>query len=199
MEELGAAAALGALAGGRTFAIPSLLSRKLGAAGDGAVAGPVTRALAAPEVARVLTGLAAAELAADKLPAIGPRTEPIALLGRMVAGAAAGAAAAELLGKRQWLPAVVGAAAAFACAHVAYRLRRGLRRRADVPDAVIALAEDALVLGVGGKLAGELVGGSTGGALGTSRGSAASELAPASGPRPRRLRFGLRSGTFARA
>jgi uncharacterized membrane protein len=159
MQAIGAAAALGALAGGRTFAVPALLSRRLEQLGDRGVAGPVTDALAAPRMASALTVLAAAELVADKLPMMGARTEPLAILGRVLAGALAGAAAAEMLGRRPVLPALVGAATAYAGAHLAYRLRRGIRRKADVPDQVVAIAEDAIVLGLGGEITRNLLDG----------------------------------------
>lgn len=162
MQAIGAAAALGALAGARTFAIPTLLSRKLAEVGDEGAGGPVTDALAVPGVARVLTGLAAAELVADKLPMIGPRTKPIAILGRMIAGGIAGVASAEMLGRRPVLPALVGAAAAFAGAHIGYHLRRRIRRSADVPDLFVAIAEDAVVLGLGSEVAGGLLDGMAG-------------------------------------
>lgn len=147
MRAIAASAALGALAGGRTFAVPAVLSRKLGELWDPGEIGPVTDALAAPGVGRALAALAAAEVVADKLPFMGPRTDPRGLVGRLAAGAIAGAATAEMLGRRPLLPAAVGAAAAWAGAHLGYRLRRAIRRKADLPDPIVAVAEDVAVYG----------------------------------------------------
>lgn len=157
MHVLAAAATLGALTGGRTFAVSALFARALSDFAPHAARGPLTGRLSSETGMRVLTGLAVAELLADKLPLVGPRTEPLPLLARAVAGGVAGAASAELLGRAKTLPVLVGAGAAFVGAHVAYHARRRIRRKADVADTVVAIAEDAVILGVGAEVVDGLV------------------------------------------
>ncbi|MEN8376078.1 MAG: DUF4126 family protein [Gemmatimonadota bacterium] len=157
MEAIGTAAALGALIGGRTFAVPALLARGLERHEATGRLGPVSEILGSGAVATALTGLAAAELVADKLPVVGPRIEPAGALARSLAGAVTGAAVAEILGRGHALPALVGAAAALAGAHAGYHLRRKIRRKADVADPVVALAEDAVVIGLGSELIDDLL------------------------------------------
>lgn len=152
MHVLAAAATLGALTGGRTFAASALFARALSDVAPHAARGPLTARLSSETGTHVLTGLAVAELLVDKLPVIGARTEPLPLLARAVAGGVAGAASAELLGRAKTLPVLVGAGAAFVGAHVAYHLRRRIRRKADVADTVVAIAEDAVILGVGAEV-----------------------------------------------
>lgn len=157
MHVLAAAATLGALTGGRTFAVSALFARALSDTAPNAASGPLTGRLSSATASHVLTGLAVAELLADKLPIIGPRTEPLPVLARAIAGGVAGAAAAELLGRAKTLPVLVGAGAAFVGAHVAYHLRRRIRRKADVADTVVAIAEDAAVIGVGAEVVDGLI------------------------------------------
>jgi uncharacterized membrane protein len=157
MHVLAAAATLGALTGGRTFAVPALLARGLAAVAPHGEAGPLARTLSSDGAARTLGALAIAELVRDKLPMAGARIEPLPLLARVVSGAFSGAVAAELLGKRKAAPALVAAGAAFLGAHAAYHLRRKIRRKADVADPVVAAGEDAVVVGVGAEVVAGLV------------------------------------------
>lgn len=157
MHVLAAAATLGALTGGRTFAVSALFARALSDVAPNAASGPLTGRLASGTAARALTGLALAELLVDKLPIIGPRTEPLPLLARAVAGGVAGAASAELLGSAKTLPVLAGAGAALVGAHLAYHLRRRIRRKADVADTVVAIAEDAAVIGIGAEVVEDLI------------------------------------------
>lgn len=157
MHVLAAAATLGALTGGRTFAVSALFARALSDVAPHAASGPLTGRLSSGTGTRVLTGLAVAELLVDKLPIIGPRTEPLPLLARAIAGGVAGAASAELLGGARTLPVLAGAGAALVGAHLAYHLRRRIRRKADVADTVVAIAEDAAVIGIGAEVVDGLI------------------------------------------
>jgi len=149
---LAAAAGLGAVSGLRTLQGLAWVSRDLSSRRLPRRASQLERWLAAPGVARVLAGLAAGELASDKLPGIPDRTSAPPLLGRAMAGAVVGAIAAGR--DRQPVGAAVGAGAAVAATFAGWFLRRELGRLTPVPDAVVALAEDALAVGLARRLVG---------------------------------------------
>jgi hypothetical protein len=93
--------------------------------------------------------LAAAELLADKLPAIPARTAAAPLAGRALTGAWTASAIAAEAGRgprARVVAAVMGAATAIGAAFAGYHLRRWVRRETRLPDAAVAVAEDALAL-----------------------------------------------------
>ncbi len=137
---LAPAAALGALAGLRSMVPLALVSRKL-AARRAWLPGPLGL-LADRRVAGALTLAAAGEWVADKTPFVPARTHPLPLGGRLLAGAAVGAAVGSTC--RAW-GALAGALGALAGSFAGYHLRRAATRllRHDLPA---ALAEDALCL-----------------------------------------------------
>jgi uncharacterized membrane protein len=142
-----AAARIGAAAGLRAMLAPALVSRAL-AKGGVSGGGLSRRLLGAPAAAAILPAFAALELLADKLPMIPPRIAPGALIARAVSGAWAAAAAAG--GQRRRLtPALVGAASAITAAFAGYHLRRWVVRRTGLPDALVAVAEDAVAVALG--------------------------------------------------
>lgn len=149
-----APARIGAVAGLRSMLAPALVSRalaKAGAAGHG-LAG---RALASPAAGMILPLLAALELLADKLPFTSARIAPAALAARAISGAWAASAFAAEGGRRRRgriASALVGAAAAVAAAFAGYQLRRWVRRRAGLPDAIVAVVEDAVAVALGSRL-----------------------------------------------
>lgn len=128
------AAGLGALSGVRSLGPPALLGRRFGR-----------------KAGSILPVLGAGEAIADKLP-IPPRTRPAPLMARAISGAIAGRLAA---GPREpWKGAsLVGASAAVASTFLSARLRATAIRRSRMLGYVVALAEDALVLGAGTRLA----------------------------------------------
>ena len=137
-EVLQRAAVLGAATGMRsTVALAALVLRR----SDGLPA--VLRHPAARRIAAVADG---AELVADKLPMTPSRLDPPGLAGRMIS---AGLAAAVLArsAHRAPIPAVLTAsAAALAAARICHDARAALARR--VPDPAVAVAEDALAIGL---------------------------------------------------
>jgi uncharacterized membrane protein len=125
--------ALGALTGMRSMAGPATIAFRYG--------GPIRK---------VALVLAAGEMIVDKLPFVGDRIEAAPLVGRALMGAVAGALIAREAKSRHVVGgAAIGAAAAVAAAHVAYRLRQGL----GGPPLASGLIEDAIVLGAGTVLA----------------------------------------------
>jgi uncharacterized membrane protein len=122
------AAALGAVTGLRTF---------------GAWAGLAIRGRIPDSRLRVgLLVAAAGEMVADKTTWIPPRCDPPSLAGRVISGALAGRLVGGPAGAR------AGAATAAASTYASERARELLGQRLGLPDPVLAVAEDALVLGV---------------------------------------------------
>lgn len=89
-----------------------------------------------------------AEAVLDKMPFVGPRTAPGPLLAR--AGAAAYAARSlQTKDKSETVPLLVLAAVCAVCmAFAASRLRAAVVRETGLPDAAVALCEDAAALGL---------------------------------------------------
>jgi uncharacterized membrane protein len=101
------------------------------------------RFLAAPGVAVGAAALAVMELVADKLPGIPNRTDPMPLVGRVIAGGVIGAAIAAVAERDRLRGAVVGAVAALLGAHLSFQLRRELAER--LPSTLAAVVEDTAV------------------------------------------------------
>jgi uncharacterized membrane protein len=93
--------------------------------------------------------LAIGEAVADKLPFMPNRTQAGSLAFRAVSGGVSGAAIASARRKPAFWGAVIGAAAAVGATYGAFHLRRRVGKSLHVPDAVVALAEDALAVSVG--------------------------------------------------
>lgn len=85
---------------------------------------------------------AAGEMVADKTPWIPPRCDPPSLAGRVISGALVGRLVDGAAGAR------IGAATAAASTYASERARELLGQRLGLPDPALAVAEDALVLGV---------------------------------------------------
>ena len=94
--------------------------------------------------------LALGEMVMDKLPATPSRVSPMVLSGRVVSGAIAGAAVtpgARVQG------ALIGITAAVGASYLLYALRRLATGKLRIPNLLAGLAEDALVLEAGARLA----------------------------------------------
>jgi uncharacterized membrane protein len=131
------AAAFGVLAGMRSMSPPALLARRL----------------APGRAARWFAVFAAGELLADKVPGVPARISPLSLSGRAASGALGGAALAAHHRQPRLGPALSGGAAAVASAFAAYHLRRLAGERTSIPDPLLGLLEDAVVLAAGTLLA----------------------------------------------
>ena len=137
---------LGAVAGMRSMSAPALVSY---AATSGQDEGLSQSPLASQTASKVLGLLAVGEMIADKLPGIPDRTSTPSLAARAASGAFSGAAIFNSRKKNMGIGAAVGALAAVASAFAFYHLRRTAGRELNVPDAVVAVTEDALVVGAG--------------------------------------------------
>jgi uncharacterized membrane protein len=96
----------------------------------------------------VFSVAALAELMADKLPKAPSRTAPGPLIGRIVLGGLAGAGLA-LSATRSWLTgAVLGGIGAVIGAFAGYGTRRRLVRALEARDALVAVVEDLVAIGL---------------------------------------------------
>ncbi len=147
-DTLKGAAALGAVAGLRSMMAPALLSQAV-RTGSIELEGTQLEFLSTQLTADIATGAAVLELIADKLPFTPDRTSPGPLIARAASGALVGAALCAAR-KKELLPGIlVGAFAAVAGAFAGYLVRRSLTQNLDAPDLLVALAEDAVAVGVG--------------------------------------------------
>jgi len=89
------------------------------------------------------------ELVGDKLPVTPSRTSPPPLLGRAASGALVGAAVFASEGRRATIGAALGSTAAIAAGFAGERLRALTVEKTGLPDLVVALADDAIVLLIG--------------------------------------------------
>jgi uncharacterized membrane protein len=131
---------LGAMAGLRAFSAPAVLADRL-PAGSGSPLSNVN-------VARAARVFAVGERIADKLPGIGPRTAPASLAARLLSGAFAGATIAHEKGRSGLAGGLLGGGTAVGAAFAGYHLRRLVDAESGLPDAVVAVGEDAMVWGL---------------------------------------------------
>ena len=143
---------LGAITGLRAMAAPAALSR---AVTDGRIEGledtPFSL-LGVPGVSMVLRIFEIGELIVDKLPVTPSRTSPPPLLGRMASGALVGAALFASEDRDTAVGGLLGAAAALASAYAGESLRVNASEKLCVPDPIVALLEDGLVMLAGARL-----------------------------------------------
>lgn len=121
----------GALTGVRSMAGPAALAFE----GDG-------------PVKNVVGLLAAGEMIADKTPFVGDRIDAAPLAARAVMGGIVGGVVAYEAHDNVLAGGLIGASAAIAAAHLAYRLRK----RLPVSNPVGGAIEDVFVLGLGAML-----------------------------------------------
>ena len=137
---------IGAASGLRSMAAPSQLSLHLAGGRGSGGSGAIGRQLARPSARALLGAAAVGEMIVDKLPIVPDRTDPGPLLGRVVLGSMAGGVLARLNRRSGAAGAVLGGVGALIGAHLGYRARRALTRRAGIPDLVVAAGEDVLAI-----------------------------------------------------
>jgi uncharacterized membrane protein len=140
------AAALGAIAGLRSVAAPALLSHEMSEEHDPHET-MLERVLSSENTARLLTLLAGAEMIFDKTDAVGDRTSAAPLIGRTLMGSMTAAAFAANKRRPVLLPALIGGATAVAVTFAAFHLRRLAAEKLNLPDRLLGMIEDALVVG----------------------------------------------------
>jgi uncharacterized membrane protein len=132
---------IGVTAGLRAMTAPALLSLAEQEPGKGR-----HWLLASPQTARVLTTMAVGELVFDKLPFAPRRIAPAGLSGRLLSGAMCGAMVSR---DDERAGALLGIAGALVSSFAGYAIRKGIGRASRLPDALIALVEDGLAIGIG--------------------------------------------------
>jgi uncharacterized membrane protein len=111
--------------------------------------GPAVVAWRAHDPARLaLAALALGELIADKLPSTPARTIPPALAFRAISGGFAGRSLAVAFAGDRVSGALAGALGAVVAAYAGIALRRAIVQTIGLPDAFVALGEDALAIGM---------------------------------------------------
>ncbi len=143
------AAGLGVIAGARSMMAPALTSSYFTICPSLFLEASPLKGIGSPKAANMLRLMALGEIVGDKLPKTPNRTAPFPLAGRAASGGLCGAAVFLAEGKPAGIGAAVGAAAAVASAFVTYTLRRNLGQATKIPDPAVAVAEDALMLGLG--------------------------------------------------
>ncbi len=143
---------LATLAGMRATSAPTFLSYYLSgqARPKGLVKSPL-RFLQKPAVASTFKGLMALELAADKAPNGGDRTEPQQVAVRAASGALAGATLYRARGGRALSGALVGGLGAVISTFASFWLRKTISERTHTNTSIVGVGEDALVV-AGGSL-----------------------------------------------
>lgn len=128
------------------MAAPALLSYEIEEMGDADEFGPLERILASEATPRILALLAGGEMLADKTDYVPDRTNPVPLIGRAMMGSLTSAAFAVQRRHAVLVPALVGAASAIASTYAMFHLRKFAGEKLGVPDPLLGLAEDAVVL-----------------------------------------------------
>ncbi len=147
--------AFSALAGLRSTAAPALLSR---AVRRRDMASPETVPLAnlLSRLSPLLQFLMVAEMVADKTPFVPSRTSAPVLFGRALSGALVAATLFASEGRDgKGSAALLGALSAMAAAYAGENLRVQGAEKLGVPNPVLALLEDGLVLYLGKRLLGK--------------------------------------------
>ncbi len=143
------AVGIGAVAGMRSASAPAFTSHYFVKNPSLFLDSSTLKGIGLTGTATVLKFMAAGELIADKLPFAPPRTQPGPLSARAVSGGVCGAAIFLAEGERAEIGAALGAASAVASSFLFMNLRRIIGKAAKLPDPVVALAEDGLMLGIG--------------------------------------------------
>ncbi|MVM35546.1 DUF4126 family protein [Spirosoma sp. HMF4905] len=140
---------IGIIAGMRSMMAPAFVSYKLSHASTKPLANSKLHFLVSPKATMALELMAGGELIGDKLPNTPDRTAQPQLWGRIASGAMCGAALTEADDLSVGYGAILGALGAAAGSFAFFHLRHWLTHEKDVPDTLVALAEDALAIGAG--------------------------------------------------
>jgi uncharacterized membrane protein len=142
---------LGAISGLRSASGPAFVGRAA-SRGDMDLGGTPLAFLGSPRLSKALTVAQLGEMIGDKLPAVPSRMRLMPLLGRAASGGLVGAAAAFLSeDRRAATGTILGSSSAIVAAFAGEKLRAIVGRKTGLPDLLVAVAEDAVVLLVGSR------------------------------------------------
>jgi uncharacterized membrane protein len=150
------AAGLGIIAGMRAFSAPAVISHVYSRHPSKNLAYTPLQFIQNITTSKVFKVLAAAELVGDKLPYTPNRTSPGGLTGRFLSGALCGAIVYKAGDKSAFLGGLIGGVTAVASAFGCMLLRVGLGKYTRIPDPVIGVIEDAIVITAGVAIAKDL-------------------------------------------
>jgi uncharacterized membrane protein len=137
---------LGVVAGSRSLLPLALLSRRISNEGpDIGDGGWLLDVFADRRTAMALSLAALGELVLDQLPLVPSRTEPLPLMGRVIAGGLVASVQNLAEGRRSDSGALVGSLGAVVGSLVGY----WWRTRLPAPSALLALTEDAAAVALG--------------------------------------------------
>jgi uncharacterized membrane protein len=139
-------AGLSAIAGMRSMSGPALLALDNRALARTKIGHKI---FGSPEMKIAVQAMAVGELIFDKLPMAPKRTDPLPMLARAASGALIGASLYAAAQESPLKGALVGSSSALAAAMLSFQARKFLTKNLHVPDTVVALAEDVLVLSRG--------------------------------------------------
>ena len=148
-------AAIGIAAGMRSMSAPALMSQ-FARRGTLSLGGSPVGFLNSTGAASTTAVLAIGELIADKLPFIPARTTTGPLLARAVSGGLSGAILSSAKKRSAWVGGLIGAFGAVGATFASYHLRRSVKETLHLPDAIVAVAEDAAVAAIGILIASRL-------------------------------------------
>lgn len=140
---------LGTLAGMRSMSAPAITSHILSHHHSNRLEGTPLNLIQSEKVALVLKVLAVSEFVGDKLPSAPNRIAPIALGGRCLSGALAGASIYKASGGNALIGALLGGGTAVASTFASFFIRKATVQRSHIIDPIIGALEDALVTGGG--------------------------------------------------
>ena len=145
----GPALGLGAISGLRSMSGPALLSRAAARGELDGLQGTRFAFLMRKRVSTVFTLMALGEMVADKSGLVPDRTAWGPLAGRAAAGGFVGAALFSASGAPWAAGAALGSLAAVAASYAGYTFRVVPHRKFGIPDPILGLVEDAIVVVAG--------------------------------------------------
>ena len=145
----GLALGLGAISGLRSMSGPALLSRAAVRGELDGLQGTRFAFLMRKRVSTVLTVMALGEMVADKSGLVPDRIARGPLAGRAAAGGFVGAALFSASGAPWTAGAALGSLAAVAASYAGYTFRVVPHRKFGIPDPILGLVEDAIVVVAG--------------------------------------------------
>lgn len=143
------AARLGVMTGMRNASGITTLSHHLTKNPSRHLEGTLFGLLQTPQFAALTKLGAVGELIGDKLPFTPARIGVFPLLMRLMVGAMVGAAVVKAAGESATNGAVVGAASALVGAFVGYFVRKRAHETLHIPDLILAVVEDSVVVALG--------------------------------------------------